>query len=456
MNDNDYKKIVNSIFKSLNNIIDANDPTRYKSTFNDEARLYFKTCQRAKNVLTTITKYNPIRHSDDFTAIEITRFSRNLERIDEVTDLISNDMGSLEELDALDKIIDRILNIYRTSITYLNQSEVDNKIKDLQTDFETQIANLLDMRSSIDAGISKVNNLNKELSLTHKNILAIADEMKSDAQLSTDKTNHISSLLSRSESAYANIDNIKETLSAASLSLKVLQDKNAILNEDFDTFIYSAKTKVDELLDKEERISSLEGEITKNIEQSEGLIGRATTAMTLTGTFRLSRSFKVSYLIAKKSRDRWALASSISAAISLVFVAFMLYEMYSFNYSILENSSTPALIMFAARFTMIPIVLGFFAFCAMQYVKQNNICEDYAHKKLLSETLVSFKDELSRPNNEDTLSFMGKILEVVLRSPLNLSDKKSHTKEINHINSLVTQTNELGKSILDKVNPAGK
>ncbi|MGG5216181.1 hypothetical protein ACQZ19_07015 [Rahnella variigena] len=456
MNDNDYKKTINNIFKNLNSIIDAHDSSRARPGFNDEFRLYSKVSQRAKKVLTTIAKYNPTRHLDEFSDLETNRFIKNLERINEVTDLIANDMGSLEQLDALDSLIDRVIGIYRTAITYLNESQIDVKIKNFQTEFDTQMVNLIEIRADIDAGISRINNINKDLSLTHKNIIGIAEEMRNDFQISTEKTNHISSLLSRSESAYANIDNIKETLSAASLSLKVLQDKNAIVNKDFDNFIHSAKSKVEVLLDKEEKISSLEGEITRNIEQSESLIGRATTAMTLTGTFRLSRSFKASYLIAKKSRDIWALASTVFAVISLAFVAFMLYEMYSFDYSILENSSTPALIMFAARFTMIPIVLGFFAFCAMQYVKQNNICEDYAHKKLLSETLVSFKDELSRSNNEDTLSFLGKILEVVLRSPLNLSDKKSHTKEINHINALVTQSNELGKNILDKVTPTEK
>ncbi|WP_431622786.1 hypothetical protein, partial [Enterobacter asburiae] len=90
---------------------------------------------------------------------------------------------------------------------------------------------------------------------------------------------------------------------------------------------------------------------------------------------------------------------------------------------------------------------------AMQYVKQNNISEDYAHKKLLSETLISFKQEIERNGSDKVSIFMDGILKYLLNSPLNTSDKKSHQLETNKISDLITTTTQINKEILDLVVP---
>lgn len=102
---------------------------------------------------------------------------------------------------------------------------------------------------------------------------------------------------------------------------------------------------------------------------------------------------------------------------------------------------------------MIPIMIGFFAFSAVQYVKQNNISEDYAHKKLLSETLISFKQEIGNNESEKVSKFMDDILKNVLNSPLSSNDKKSHREETKDINSLISASTQINKEILDRVLP---
>lgn len=114
------------------------------------------------------------------------------------------------------------------------------------------------------------------------------------------------------------------------------------------------------------------------------------------------------------------------------------------------------LMLFIARFSIIPILIGFFAFSAVQYVKQNNITEDYAHKKLLSETLISFKQEIDKNNTDKASEFMDSILKTVLTPPINTNDKKNHKIEIDGINALINTTNQINREILDRVIPSSE
>lgn len=137
----------------------------------------------------------------------------------------------------------------------------------------------------------------------------------------------------------------------------------------------------------------------------------------------------------------------------MAFVLYMLIEMNSINSIPSAEQNSHLLLLFFARFSMVPILIGFFAFCAVQYVKQNNISEDYAHKKLLSETLISFKQELIRNDSDKTSVFMDSILKNILTPPLNANNKKIHEIEIAKINEFINSTNQLNKEMIDKILP---
>lgn len=453
MTSEEYKERISSINKCFNFIIDRLS----KKSINDDEFIqsieYERIATRAKKIISGINKHDPIHFPNDYSSMEAERFKKNLTRLSETTESIMYGISTDNEIDALSLLIDRVMPIYRIATSFDLEKKIEDKISSFNNDALEKTKYLSDLITKAEVNLSRANSLSEETQATLDETKLFTENLKNELKTSTKQSNNITSLLMKSEAAYSTIDNIKNTLNTASTSLKTLQDKNDIITESFEEYINSSERKINELLDKEQRIGSIEDDLNAQIEHSRELISSARVAMSLTGTFRLSRSFKNAYMISKKTRDRWAIASSVLAAVSMLFVTFMLYEMYIFDYSKFLTSTTPAIMMFAARFSMLPVVLGFFAFCAMQYVKQNNICEDYAHKKLLSETLISFKDELSTSDNEKTYNFLSEILKVVLRSPINTVDKKTHNVEIDHINSIVSQTNEIGKTLLEKLTP---
>ncbi|KKZ17242.1 hypothetical protein AAY84_19395 [Serratia marcescens] len=448
---NDYKKTISVINKGLNFIIDNLSNKIFDDYGNISKTDYLTVAKKAKKIINEINSHNPIAYPNDYSFIETERFERNITRLAETTELIKNEVSTDNELESLSIILNRLIPIYRVAKSFNLETNIDEKTQLLSNEIDDNLKTIKELISKSENSVSEAMHLVKKTQETYIETKELTQYIKDEFILGNEKTNKINSLLIKSETAYANIDTIKNTLDTASTSLKYLQDKSELMVSNFDAHISSSLKKVDSLLDKEERISTIEDSLNTHIKQSGELIDSAKEAMTLAGTFRLSRSFKSAYLISKKTRDRWAIASVVSAIVSLTFVIVMLYEMYVFDYSIFLKSTTPAIMMFIARFSMLPVVIGFFAFCAMQYIKQNNICEDYAHKKLLSETLISFKDELTNAENDKTANFLSEILKVVLRSPINFVDKKTHQSEITHINSMLSQTNEIGKSLLDKL-----
>lgn len=180
---------------------------------------------------------------------------------------------------------------------------------------------------------------------------------------------------------------------------------------------------------------------------------KANSALNLSGTYRLSRHFRDAYKTANKNKRFWAFVSIGAAIVCIAFVVYMLVKMNEVSSYPPTDQEPNLLLLFFARFSMIPVLIGFFAFSAIQYVKQNNISEDYAHKKLLSETLVSFKQEINKNDTDKSSLFMDNILKSVLRSPLSSIDKKSHQMEIDKINELINTTSKINKEIIDRVLP---
>jgi hypothetical protein len=206
-------------------------------------------------------------------------------------------------------------------------------------------------------------------------------------------------------------------------------------------------------LDKADEVTQLKRTISVELSASHDLLAKAKSALNLSGTYRLSRHFKSAYELANKNKMIWATITIISSFICMLFIGYVLYEMHIIGSVPQNTQNTHLILLFVARLSMIPILLGFFAFSAMQYVKQNNISEDYAHKKLLSETLISFKQEIERNGSDKASVFMDSILKYLLNSPLSTSDKKSHQLETNKINDLISTTTQINKEILDLVIP---
>ena len=439
-------------FKLLDKI-EKNINYSYRQQFTNDVMII-------QEIMLEFERSSPIYTPNHYTANEITEFEKKITNLLNMS--ASNLHGEIlvEDWEAMKKISDELIPFYRVAKLYNDNNKSDEELKDLKKyvnesiveikkEFELNILKILEKESAINIIISKTNSMIKELTSSHNDILTLTNEVR-DEYAAFEKGNlQIDNLLSKSNAAVKNIDNIKNILSTAESSMKALHDKGNSQYNDFNKKITSTTKEINELITNSRQISELKKNVEHSINHSKELIKNSERAMSLSGTYRLSRSFKAAYLISVKSRDAWKIISILSAMISFIFVGFMLYEMYAFDYYKISSSTTPAIMMFFARFSMLPVILGFFVFSAMQYVKQNNICEDYAHKKLLSETLISFKDELTNSSDDKTTNYLKETLKEILRSPLSSINKTSHKEELTHINKILSTTNEIQNKLLD-------
>lgn len=420
---------------------------------------------KIQNIVSDLQGSSPISSPSYFTMEEVPDFEVKLTSLVNIT--ASNVHGEIngEDWSTLKRATDELVPFSRVSKlinanSQLNETletiknELNVTLEKLKSNSDANISIILEKEASLNLSLNKTNNTIKDLTTSHKEIIKLSESMGNEYKSLNESNLEMDILLSKSTAAAKNIENIKNILTTAETSLQLIYDKSDLQYKEFNEKVITTSTDVKEILEKTSEIDAIKNTIDDYLTHSKDLINNSERAMSLTGTYRLSRSFKAAYLISVKSRDAWKYISAIFAFISLSFVGIMLWEMYGLDYSKLIESSTPAIMMFFARFTMLPIVLSFFVFSAMQYVKQNNICEDYAHKKLLSETLISFKDELTNSSDDKTTNYLKETLKEILRSPLTSSDKKSHHKEISHINGMITQTNKVQDKILDIIKPS--
>ncbi|MBM6612163.1 hypothetical protein [Citrobacter portucalensis] len=453
MNVKEFKSVVSSSFSILSTAISQ------LKTAKDDPFLQHESSNRANQLelirtqISTINKYSFIHYPDQYTTEEKQDLNEIIITIGNYLSIIRSsifDDTAHEQLEALSNKLIKYVRIAQL-IKETDQNErvsttFENKVKD-------ELTKISKIKNDIDINLSKSNDIFSNSTDAHENIIQLVNELKKEQGLASKKGNDINQILMRSQNAYSNIEAINEALNTAKITLDDIFEKAKKLQSNSSEFIEKSKEVVDNIVAKADEINELEKEISSQNQASKDLINNAKAAMNLAGTYRLSRHFKTAYDLAKSNRTFWARASIISALGCIIFVIYILIEMNKAYDTSGVTQGSHLMMLFIARLSMIPILIGFFAFSAVQYVKQNNISEDYAHKKLLSETLISFKQEIDNNESEKTSKFMDDILKNILNSPLSSNDKKSYREEAKNINNLIASSMKINKEILDRVLP---
>lgn len=93
-----------------------------------------------------------------------------------------------------------------------------------------------------------------------------------------------------------------------------------------------------------------------------------------------------------------------------------------------------------SRLLIAPLFLVGAWFCANQYVKQKNIIEDYAYKKVLSLSLLSIKSEIEKTGEHNTTEFIRAVQNEIMKSPLDSLDRKNFNKEMKMLRGVHSET----------------
>lgn len=439
-------EIFSSIEKVRNKLTNGSD----NSFTISKTKSYLYTLDKIYDNISVINKYsfhsNPqyySRHEREAIEETILTLDRHLSMAAEALiteenfEIVSNISDALVGYSRIARLISHTVNSNNINAT------IDNKISG-------EILKISELKNEIDISLTSTRTMLKSSAAANEKIAEITKSLNEEKDKSINDNNEISNILSRSRSILGNIESINETLKNADITFAEISSRHNKSYDHFSNLVNNTKQEIEDLLGKTEAINKINGVISSEISQSQELLSKAKSALNLSGTYRLSRHFKSAYELANKNKWLWGIISVISAIVCMAFIGYMLYEMHYIDKSQSDSQGSHLLLLFLARFSMIPILIGFFAFSAMQYVKQNQITEDYAHKKLLSETLISFRQEIERNGSDKASIFMDSILKAVLNSPLNSIDKKAHANEINKINELINTSTQINREILNR------
>jgi len=168
----------------------------------------------------------------------------------------------------------------------------------------------------------------------------------------------------------------------------------------------------------------------------KGIVGNATAAA-------VGQHFKIQYDRSKRYIALWPslgalfLLSAIAICLLTVFpeiyVGIFGSEVSAHNFN---SENIPYII---SRILVAPLFLVGAWFCASQYIKQKNIIEDYAYKKVLSLSLMSIKSEIEKTGEKNTSAFIKAVQKEILRSPLDSLDRKHFGKEMKLLGEVQSQ-----------------
>lgn len=449
---NDFSSTTASIFgniekiiKGLKNISDQ----KYSNVAKRRIRFLENTAEQ----VSIINKFNPFAYADFFTREEKESVISLLRLIDNYTSSILSDIFSDEIFSNISNINDDLIKYSRISKFIQGSQNQSSNIAMFKNLASNELAKVVELKNEIEISASQIRELADRNIEFHDKTMKLVTELHSKSKRLESAGDEVEYILKRSNDAIRGIDSSSEKLKIAEDTLNGIVKTNKIMQAEIANHSELSANKIKELLDKKEEIEQLKEIISTEIKNAKELNSKANSALKLSGTYRLSRHFRDAYKTANGNKRFWAIVSMIAAGVCIAFVVYMLIMMNEVSSYPTTGQESHLLLLFFARFSMIPVLIGFFAFSAIQYVKQNNISEDYAHKKLLSETLVSFKQEINKNDTDKSSLFMDNILKSVLSSPLNSIDKKSHQMEIDKINELINTTSKINKEIIDRVIP---
>ncbi|KHS91420.1 hypothetical protein RC86_10240 [Pectobacterium brasiliense] len=168
----------------------------------------------------------------------------------------------------------------------------------------------------------------------------------------------------------------------------------------------------------------------------KGIVGNATAAA-------VGQHFKIQYDRSKRYIILWPslgalfLLSAIAICLLTVFpeiyVGIFGGEVSAHDFN---DDNVPYII---SRILVAPLFLVGAWFCASQYIKQKNIIEDYAYKKVLSLSLMSIKSEIEKTGEKNTSAFIKAVQKEILKSPLDSLDRKHVGKEMKLLGEVQSQ-----------------
>jgi hypothetical protein len=239
-----------------------------------------------------------------------------------------------------------------------------------------------------------------------------------------EKYNNSNSKIEEIEETYAGLSEKLENAKTESEEITDILTEAKSNKGVIDGFIQQVSSREEQLVNQETktknyeyRLKEFQKDTESRITEADRLISEAKELLKLNGAINIGQFFENQH---KESTKWW------SFIIWLVFSFLFLCGAVIIGWLLLsaESQDLPTVI---ARISLLPILLTGSYFTANQYVKQKNIAEDYAYKKVLAQSMIGFSDSLLKTENKNKeySQFVTKVFEQMLQDPLRSRKEKS-------------------------------
>jgi len=215
----------------------------------------------------------------------------------------------------------------------------------------------------------------------------------------------------------------------SSFSTKVVNREKQLEEQELKTKEYETKLK------------EYEKNYIITIEEAKTLIETAKKAMNYKTAEWISASIQEQY---DKMESKWTWLWLIGSGLGIVAIVIL-------GWKISESSNN--LIQVLARVSLVPVLMLVVYFCWKQYNKIKNITYDYAYKKVLTQSIVWFSEQLLnvKESSEWYQIYIKKMIEELLKDPLReLEKEKKEIKIDNKLKWLFTDIVDIIKPLTQK------
>lgn len=341
---------------------------------------------------------------------EFVRLSTYQERcdIESLLDQINNNLVGKNYLDMATNL-DRLKSIVR-QYNFRTSSESEEVLK-------SRINTLLGMSSTLEENLDDVGKIRAAAQEVYEKIQAAENSHDTFTELLArleEKSDQISALHGKTQS---------QNEQAAQMAEAVKGYQGSV-----DTFLETVAEGESQLANQaeskkkyEEALNQYEDERKEILEEAQALINEAKSALEYKTGQGISAAYLEKYIAAR--RMRYTLGWLVG---SVVFIGLALgVGLGLVNIGDTNNTGDNMMLLIINRFTLVPMMVAGAWFCALQYIKNKNIAEDYSYKAVLAQSMVAFMEKLGDKNNP---LFIRLLLNQVLQDPL----RKTHA-EINFL-----------------------
>lgn len=414
-NENDYslhfyftRKEIDVIQGSLAVILQSIENTFTQLTKSDGTLVYFdkNTIQLNDDVFDMPNLFGSARDKQlrPRTSLQIKNLVNELERIKPLLRAIVYKGGD-ERQESLRKIKSELLSLERLKLSFLASLESANRSKERSEK----------ILGDIEVFYSEVEKINDETVRKRSDlegvIVQISEQIKEMKKVSggwNEGLTNLKGLQVESDIVHKKINELYDSSVDARRKFFTLSERadEIIENSSLSLEFFDAKiTEIDEVNKK------------------------ANSVLNLAGTVGLGRFFDDQYNESKKSISKWLFACAI---LLIAAVGTCVWALWNFE----KNNEV---LYLASRLSVIPLVLGGLWFCANQYIKQKHIIEDYAYKRVLALSMVSFRNEINDVSPEGVSAFIKSILSQLHQPPLDSLDKSHYKDEVKILKGLQSE-----------------